>query len=261
MKIVEKERVNKNPVHVKLHSLWRSMIGRCYQEKNGSYKNYGAKGVTVVASWRSYEGFLSTIDTVEGFDIDKLIKGELQLDKDIKGDSTLYSPETCKFVTPKENYSNRKNNREFIAINLKTEEVVILKNREQFCLDHKLDSSSLWRILQKNAGKPSKHKTGTSYKNWVVYYTEDFSMSKLPEVKRYRATSISTGEIEDFTNKSAFARRKGVNITSVSAVLAGRQNRVGDWELKELAPIHYKDSTTIERQLIAYGVIRTNQVE
>ena len=261
MRFSKEERTNNNPTHVKLHTLWRSMIGRCYQEGNGSYHNYGAKGVKVAEAWRSYEGFIDTIDTVEGYNIVKLIKGELQLDKDIKGDGMFYSPSTCKFVTPRENYSNRKNNREFIAINLKTEEVLVLKNREQFCLAHNLDSSSIWRILQRNAGKETKQRASKTYKDWVVYYTEDFSMGKLPKVPRYIATSISSGEQEEFTNKRAFATRRGINITSVSAVLAGRQYRVGDWTIEETTPICYKDSTTIERQLITYGVISTNQVE
>ena len=83
MEIPINERSNKyNPVHKKMHELWRSMMGRCYYEKTGSYENYGARGITVNECWHTYDGFLSTIDSVVGYDLDKILLGELQLDKD-----------------------------------------------------------------------------------------------------------------------------------------------------------------------------------
>ena len=252
MKLTKSERKNSNPTHVKLHTLWRSMMGRCYYEQNGSYANYGGRGVTVTPSWHTYDGFLETIDTVEGYDIDRMIRGELQLDKDVKGDGKTYSPTSCKLITPSENSGNRRTSKEIVAIHLKTSEVVVTRNREAFCREHSLDPSSIWRCLQKGKGVN---------KGWAIYYTDNFSMDMLPEKKRYLAVNEETREQVTFTNKRKFAISKDLNVASISSVLAGRQRRVGTWAITPLPSILYKDSTTIERQLITLGVISTNQVE
>ena len=41
-----------------LYARWYNIIARCYRKTCPSYKNYGARGVTVDARWRGYpEGF------------------------------------------------------------------------------------------------------------------------------------------------------------------------------------------------------------
>lgn len=39
---------------------WRSMLNRCYREKNANYKHYGGRGIMVCERWRSsFSEFLS----------------------------------------------------------------------------------------------------------------------------------------------------------------------------------------------------------
>ena len=40
------------------YNSWRAMRERCFLKSNISYKNYGAKGVTVCEQWESFECFL-----------------------------------------------------------------------------------------------------------------------------------------------------------------------------------------------------------
>ena len=40
------------------YNSWRAMRERCFSKTNISYKNYGAKGVTVCERWKSFECFL-----------------------------------------------------------------------------------------------------------------------------------------------------------------------------------------------------------
>lgn len=80
------------------------MMQRCYYKKNNSYKNYGAKGVTVCKEWRE------DIKSFYNWAINNGWKEGLQLDKDIKGDGLLYSPDTCCFVTHEENNRRKKSN-------------------------------------------------------------------------------------------------------------------------------------------------------
>lgn len=80
-----------------------SMIARCYRESSRAYKNYGAKGVRVCKEW--LDDFMSFYNWA----INNGWKRDLQIDKDIKGNGFLYSPENCCFVTAKENMRNRTN--------------------------------------------------------------------------------------------------------------------------------------------------------
>lgn len=79
------------------------MHRRCYNPKADSYRFYGAVGVTVHEDWHTLDGFLSTVDFIEGWDLNKFLDGDLTLDKDIKSDSKVYSVETCKWVSQTEN--------------------------------------------------------------------------------------------------------------------------------------------------------------
>jgi hypothetical protein len=88
-----------------LYRVWNGMKSRCYNPKNPSYKYYGGRGVTVCDEWR---------DSVEAFYDWAMNNGYqpgLELDKDVVGDGTLYSPETCCFVTAEENRNHKRNNR------------------------------------------------------------------------------------------------------------------------------------------------------
>jgi hypothetical protein len=91
---------NNNPV---IYSIYRSMIARCYTITKNGYKNYYKKGVKVCDEWKNdYQKFLDWC-------LENGWQKGLQLDKDIKGNGMLYSPETCCFVTARDNGLAREN--------------------------------------------------------------------------------------------------------------------------------------------------------
>lgn len=89
--------------HEKEFNKWRAMIERCYDKNNNHYNTYGARGVKVSDRWLCFEYFLNDIELLEGYDEEKMKSGDLHLDKDIKGDSMIYSLENCLLVSPTEN--------------------------------------------------------------------------------------------------------------------------------------------------------------
>lgn len=106
--IGEKKRREKTqkffPVIRKLHGVYLKMINRCYNEKDISYYNYGARGVVVCEEWKNnYQNFLD-------WSLSNGYKDGLQIDKDILGNGMLYSPETCCWVTRLENANNTRKN-------------------------------------------------------------------------------------------------------------------------------------------------------
>jgi hypothetical protein len=85
-----------------LYMLWCTIKNRCYNAKDRSYLNYGAKGITMSDSWKnSYNNFFRdmgekptpkhTIDRIDG----------------LKG----YSKENCRWATQKQQQRNRLNNK------------------------------------------------------------------------------------------------------------------------------------------------------
>ncbi len=93
----------KYPVRIlELESRYRSMLHRCYNKNQSSYKQYGAKGVSVCEEWRNdYVEFLN-------WSLNNGWQPGLLIDKDIKvPGNKIYGPDTCSWVTAKENNRNR----------------------------------------------------------------------------------------------------------------------------------------------------------
>lgn len=88
-----------------LYNVYNNMIERCTTESSVSYKRYGKRGVKVCEEW------LNSFDIFFEWAINNGWKDGLQLDKDTNGNGMLYSPETCCFITPKENSNKRSRNR------------------------------------------------------------------------------------------------------------------------------------------------------
>jgi hypothetical protein len=87
-----------------LYSVWEGMIQRCYNKNALKYENYGGGGVKVCDEWRN--DFKIFYDWC----INNGWRDGLDIDKDIKGNGLLYSPDTCTIVTHKQNTRNKGNN-------------------------------------------------------------------------------------------------------------------------------------------------------
>ncbi|CZY44048.1 hypothetical protein ACLB5K_004550 [Enterobacter hormaechei] len=78
---------------------WLSMQRRCNNPGDAYYADYGGRGITVCARWGNFEAFLKdmgerpTGHTLDRIDVDK-----------------GYSPNNCRWATPKDQARNRRNN-------------------------------------------------------------------------------------------------------------------------------------------------------
>ena len=80
---------------------WSSMKQRCANQNTPRYKDYGGRGIRVCNRWLKFENFLEDMgEKPEGY--------RISIDR-IDNDGN-YEPNNCKWSTPKEQASNRRNN-------------------------------------------------------------------------------------------------------------------------------------------------------
>lgn len=80
-----------------LYVIYRGIKDRCYNKNAKSYKYYGKRGVIMCEEWKnSYQSFYRWC-------IENGWHKGLEIDKDIKGNGLLYSPENCCIITQLEN--------------------------------------------------------------------------------------------------------------------------------------------------------------
>ena len=71
----------------KVYILWSSMISRCYNPQDKSYKQYGGQGVKVCDEWKNYQNFCQWYENYQYYK-----KEDWVLDKDLlsNGNNKIY---------------------------------------------------------------------------------------------------------------------------------------------------------------------------
>ena len=85
-----------------MYHTWDNMITRCYRRSHKSYRNYGARGITVCDEWRHDFAVFRDWALTHGY------REDLQLDR--ADNNKGYSPDTCRFVTSRQQNRNRRDN-------------------------------------------------------------------------------------------------------------------------------------------------------
>lgn len=96
----------KKSENYRLYIIYSNMLGRCYNKRYSTYKQYGAKGIKVCDEWKNSFKMFKEWAYKNGY------KEELSLDR-VDG-SKDYSPENCRFIPFEINRLNRTKSAYFI---------------------------------------------------------------------------------------------------------------------------------------------------
>lgn len=93
----------------KLYSVWKSMNGRCNNQNDKSYKNYGGRGIKVCDVWRNDFKAFYDWSYNNGYKEEKAKSGLNLLTIDRIDNDLDYSPNNCRWITNKEQSKNKRN--------------------------------------------------------------------------------------------------------------------------------------------------------
>lgn len=85
-----------------MYLVWNSMMQRCYNPKDCSYKNYGARGIYVCDRWR---------ESPANFIADMGVRPSPKHSIDRVDNDGPYAPENCRWATKTEQNNNLRTNR------------------------------------------------------------------------------------------------------------------------------------------------------
>ncbi len=147
-----------------LYPRWNKMIDRCYNPKNKDYKYYGGLGIKVSKEWLCFENFFNDAPNIQGYDYNKLINSEIEIDKDLCGEK-LYSLETTRWLPTSinkymGNQTQIKNLPIVIGID-KNDNYYEFQSMNKFSKLHNLHISAISRCVN---GTQNQHK------GWKFYY-------------------------------------------------------------------------------------------
>lgn len=80
-----------------LYTRWAAMVERCTSPASQGWKNYGGRGITVCERWLRFDNFLEDMG---------IPPAGCTLDR--KDNDKGYSPENCRWATPKEQRANQR---------------------------------------------------------------------------------------------------------------------------------------------------------
>ena len=122
----------------KAYQTWKSMFVRCYSHDYHSSASY--EGCTVAREWHCFQDFATWFysNFIEGY----------HLDKDIIGTGKEYSPDTCIFVTPEDNYRHAQGTlyTNWTLTNIATGEDITISNQSAFARENGLENSGIGKL-------------------------------------------------------------------------------------------------------------------
>jgi len=92
----------------RFYRIWWQIKQRCLNKNTKYFKNYGGRGITVCDKWLKFENFRDDMYKSYLKHVEKFGERKTSIDRIDNDDN--YKKKNCRFVTPKDQANNRRNN-------------------------------------------------------------------------------------------------------------------------------------------------------
>lgn len=121
----------------------------CTDVTHKQYPQYGGAGVTISESWNDKERFIEDAKKLPGYADDRLLNGDLHLDKDtLNPTNKVYSAATCAFVSIEDNNKVKPNQMPPFEAVSPNGEIINGLNQSEFAKEHGLTQSTISACLK-----------------------------------------------------------------------------------------------------------------
>jgi hypothetical protein len=123
----------------RIYRIWDSMKSRCLRPSHAYFPRYGGSGITICERWMRFENFLA--------DMGEPPTDQHSIDR-IDNDAN-YSPENCRWATPKEQSNNKRTCR---YVEFRGDRITVAQFAERVGISYEL---ATWRLIHR-AWDPEK---------------------------------------------------------------------------------------------------------
>lgn len=153
----------------RLNVAWKNMLERCENPNLPGYEIYGGRGITVCKEWHSFFPFYS-------WALSNGYADDLTIDR--IDNNQGYSPQNCRWVTPKTNARNRRSNH---LVTFDGETLCVAEWAERLGITHQAMSDRLkskyWDLRQAlTIGKNERPVKQPSFEKAIIQISKDGSI-------------------------------------------------------------------------------------
>lgn len=198
----------------RLRSVWKHLIDRCTNPKFKQYKDYGGSGICYDSSWNDFNVFVEDAIKIQGWNKDKFLAKEIELDKDIKyRGNNKYSLETCLWVTRDMNMILRPTQlRPFYAYNVNTNKIAYGESPYIFSRVYGANTSTIYNVLSLTNRKKSTN-------GWYLWFIDEVP----PTIHIYYGRYLNDNTWYFGINKQQLSLHMGLSRTRVANLLGNKE--------------------------------------
>jgi len=101
-----KDKFSHGMYNTRFYNIWRGVKKRCYQKSRKDYQNYGARGIVMSESWKTFLNFYNDMYQSYLGHVEKFGEDQTSIDRiDVNGN---YEVGNCKWATRSEQASNKR---------------------------------------------------------------------------------------------------------------------------------------------------------
>ena len=205
---------SENEWNKRVYRLWCGKLRCCYDDNfHKTKKGETYIDCTVCERWLTLSNFVEDVPLIDGYDEERFLMGELELDKDIRSNGTnkQYIMNECAFVTHKENQQQA----------VKTRDNVYLQGRE-------LSEETKQKMSESHKGK--YHTEETRHKMSENNGMKNKFGSECPNSKKVAQYNKQSNElIKIWDSMHDVERELGIANSSVSKCCRGKLKTAGGY--------------------------------